>query len=477
MTTKRYNSWFKAGYGSLETGVSAMELLIQVYLMEFYVVILKLNPLLAGLALAIAVVWDAITDPVLGWLSDNTRSRYGRRLPFIAAGIPLFAGAFYLMFNPPPLNSQATLFSFLLLIYILTNTFMTLVAVPHTALAGELSEDGNERTAFFGWRLVFANLGLLAGLILPALLLKSLATGTPGQEETALSRGLSATIIACLALIMSLPTLIVLRRKKEDNQGLSSRHVETKIKHPSWKNPVRRSLRQIHKNRVFIILALTFMVLAIGRTLNASLALFYYKIHLNLSEKDVILYTLGLFFIVIMLSVVFWLYISRKFGKKAPALGGMIALGIMTCILYPLIPPGLLWPTLVASVFGGVAAGAVILLESLVADSIDWDELRTGRQSQGLYFGYWRMASKMARALGLLLAGLLLQLIGFSPESTVQPEFVGFRLSLLFGPGVGLFFLLAALLLAFMPLNKDTHNRIQSLLQKRRLNRAVLPVL
>jgi GPH family glycoside/pentoside/hexuronide:cation symporter len=114
-----------------------------------------------------------------------------------------------------------------------------------------------------------------------------------------------------------------------------------------------------------------------------------------------------------------------------------------------------------------VMAGSIVLMDALVADSIDYDRIRVNRAREGLYFGVWRMSTKAARALGLLLAGVLLDLIGFPEGGGIVDEVVSFRLSLLFGPVVGVLFIAAGVLLWFLPLDNALHDRIQRIIQRR----------
>ena len=112
-------------------------------------------------------------------------------------------------------------------------------------------------------------------------------------------------------------------------------------------------------------------------------------------------------------------------------------------------------------------AGAIVLMDALVADSIDYDRIRVRRAREGLYFGVWKMSTKVARALGLLLAGVLLDLIGFAEGGGAVSAEVSFRLAFLFGPAVGVLFVTAGVILWFLPLDNALHDRIQRIVQRR----------
>ena len=163
----------KAGYGWAESGLFSVEMLVRLYLLKFYTDSVGLRPDLAGLAVASAVVWDAISDPLMGSISDKTRSKYGRRRIYLIPGALFYRPCFLLsLFSAPAGESQGFLFIYLLINYLLLNTAITIVAVPHAALGAELTYDAHERTVLFGFRLFLGNLGLLAGTLIPGFFLE-----------------------------------------------------------------------------------------------------------------------------------------------------------------------------------------------------------------------------------------------------------------------------------------------------------------
>ena len=453
----------KAGYGAAELGMSAVEVMLQLYLLVFYTQTVDLEPEYAGIALALAVLWDAITDPAMGAISDQTRSRWGKRRPFILCGGIALSLSFLLLFSPPALPGQFPRFLYLLLGYMLVNTSMTLINVPHSALGGEITFDRNVRTELFGWRLLFKNLGFLLGAMLPGILFTVMQRSQPLLAEED-SRSHASLVVGVATVLSVLVTVYVTR-------GYDRSRNRARI---SWKDMGGRmrvflhSLWETASNRVFLPLLVAYAFASVARTMNASLALFYYEIRLGFTEFETVVYVLGAFMVVLSLSIIGWVAISRRWGKKWPAFCGALALGVLTTITYPMLPPESLWPAIFfVSVLGGMLVGAIILFDSLVADIVDYDELRTGQHREGLYFGCWLMTTKVSRAAGLVATGWMLKFIGYNEDLVEQPAEVGYRLALLFGPGVGLLFVLAALVFLFMPLTDARHRRIQALLQRR----------
>ncbi len=437
-----------AGYAAAEAGIVGTEVLIQLYLLKFYTDVVGLRPELAGTALALAVIWDAITDPWMGAISDRTSWKTGRRRSFIAIGGALLFLSLPVLFFPPALDGQGTRFAYLLFSYMLVNTSLTILSVPHSAFGGELTLDPAKRTLVVGLRLLFGNIGLMAGTILPGVFL-ALGALDPDPKARA------ALVVAVIVLVTSMVTFASTAsadRPGERQTGRGERVVS--------------QIYSMRKNIPFLVLFAALLVATIGRTVNSSLALYYYEYRLGLSEKEVVLYVLGLFIIVISLSVPFWVWLSRRIGKIPAAFSGILALGVMTITAYPLFPPHDLRGPLFAAVAGGIAVGSIVLLESLLADIVDLDELQTRRHREGLYFGVWKMGAKASRAVGLAMSGFLLSWSGAESGASAGPE-AGWRLALAFGPLVGVFFVAGAVLFAFLPYREAVHARVQKILRDR----------
>lgn len=447
----------KLGYGSTEIGQTGAEVFIQLYLFEYYITHLGLSPLLTGLAIGLAVLWDAVTDPLMGQISDQTRSRWGRRRPYILAGSLFMFILYPLLFANIQIQNQFFLFSYLFLTYALVNTSLTIASVPYMAMAPSLTEDRDERTALFGWRFLFANFGLLLGTVGPALFIKS--GFSPGE-----SRFPATAIIAGLAVLTAVLTIYVTR-----NHDRPANRDEEYLKGSTGE--VFRwlwiGLRDLWKFKTFRILLISFAIAAVARTFNASIAIYYYKYRLNIPEDDVMLFVLGIFILCLSLSIPFWYVISRRLGKVKPSIFGVTVLGGLTALVYPILPENDLTGPVIMGIIGGFLAGSIILFESLVADVTDYDTLRSGRNREGLFFGVWKLATKVSRAAGLGIAGLALYLVGFEEGTQVQSPIVREWLAWFFGPVVGGLFIISGFYFLKIPWNTNIHKKTISLLRKR----------
>lgn len=443
----------KFGYGITEMGIFSVEILLRLHLLKFYTDVVGLKPELAGFASAIAVIWDAITDPYMGTYSDRAKFSSGKRRPFILFGGILLAISVIFLYNPPILSTDLGKFIYLMLTYIGLNTCMTIVSVPYSAFAGEITENRYERTKLFGYRLFFGNIGLLVGTILPGMLLK-VYIESDNKDLNAYST--TSLIVAIIILIVVSVTFFSTKKYDSKSEIFESFKAKEFI----------TSFISVLGNPIFLPLFLAYLVSYIGVTINSTIALYYYEYRLNLGESDTNI-ILGVFIIVWSLSLAFWILLSKKYGKKYPAFFGVIILGILTCITYPFFPKNQLLFPLVMSIIGGVLVGSIVLFDALVADIVDYDELKTGLHREGLYFGFWKMGIKFSRAFSLLLAGSLLSWIGFTPNIE-QPKIVSDRIAWIFGPGVGSFFIIGSLIALTMPMTDDLHAKIQRILLKKK---------
>ncbi|NCN10060.1 MAG: MFS transporter [Leptospira sp.] len=460
MNTSKLPRKIKAGFGFAEMGITATQIITQLYLLEHFTQVLGLNSSLAGLALAISVIWDAVSDPLMGLISDRTKSKWGSRRPYIFVGSIFLGLSIGFLFTAPAIQEQYLLFTYLLVVYIIVNTAMTILSVPHLALGGELSNDSSDRTEIFGWRLFFSNIGILFGMILPAIILQSLGDES-NKENIKYARSISAWAIGGMVVFSGLVTFFITGSKSIPKKIHSNQQSNITL------SVFFKNFSQVFRNKVFLPLILAFIIATFGRTFNTSIALFYYKFRLGLKESDVVLKILFPFFVVIILSIPIWVMLSNRYGKKKPAFFGILLLGLITMIAYPLYPYGNSYYPLITAIVGGICAGSIFLLDSLVADIVDYDELITGESKEGLYFGFWKMGTKFAQAIGLAVSGFILDIIGLVQGSLEQTAEVGWRLAFVFGPVVGFFFILGAIVFLWMPLNSENHSRIQILLEKK----------
>ena len=152
-----------------------------------------------------------------------------------------------------------------------------------------------------------------------------------------------------------------------------------------------------------------------------------------------------------------------------PAIIGVTLLGIASCIAYPLFPASSMIGPILMAIFTGFLAGSMVLLDSMVTDAIDYGEMKSGTRQEGLYFGFWKMAAKVSRAFSIAVAGLILGISGWEANGS-SIDLSGESIAWYFGPGTGLFLILGAIILTFMPYDQISNRRIQNILYKKQNN-------
>ena len=416
-----------SAYGLASIGKVAVEMMLQLYLLDFYIRLLGLEPILAGAAFVVAIVWDAISDIIVSAGLMHARKKKLLYTTVILFGAIILAGSSYLLFAVEPVESQLHLFLQLLLAYVFVNTGMTLVDLPQTSMSAELSPRSNERNKLLGFKMGMSIIGLMVGTVLPGLLLL-----LKGDSESSViaSRTDSGAIIAFLVVITSVLTVAGLRNRDRE----STEHREIKI-------PDLREALSILKIKTFREVLYATLIAAVGRTINSALAFIYYRLVLNLSEKSVSLVILPVFMLSIIASIPFWIALSKRYGKARPAWMSVGTLGVMGIVAYPILPEGMVLPVLFVSILGGILCGAVFLVDSMIIDLIDQDENESGKRKESLFFAIQKFILKASRAVSVLFITGCLKIF----DLNVADEQTGFMekwiIIGLFGFAVGLCFI------------------------------------
>ncbi|MEK2646695.1 MFS transporter [Bdellovibrio sp. BCCA] len=408
-----------AGYGFAELGINCVEIFIRLHLLVFYTEHVGLNSTLAGLALGLAIFWDAIIDPIVGHYSDRLRTRRGERYSLLPWGFLFLSFSILGLLNPPFLKSSWSQFSYLLFFSLLVNTAYTTLSVPYSALVGDLSSEEHERSRLIGWRLAYGNIGAICGIAIPSYFL---------IVKEYKPYGLTAWAIVGLLAVGTFISWLTARKynrppDQNTQQGIFS-------------------LSMPFRNKQFMPLLAAYFIANMGLTFNSSLALYFYRLRLKFDEKQISLVLLT-FLIIFTLSIPLWVYLVRFVSKKKALMAGVFILGLTATFIYPFLPPkDLVWTLLFASGLGGALVGSAVLLESLLTDIVKDEEARTGKDELGLYFGVWKMIGKISRGLALAVTG---QILAWARVDNPASSY--FRLSLAFGPLVGCLFIGAVLIL------------------------------
>lgn len=364
----------------------------------------------------------------------------------VLAGAIATALSVVALYNPPLFENQLQQWVLFLVLNLIFGTSLGLFSIPYSAMVGDYTDDRQEKAVFIAWKMAFANLGVLLGI------------GVPGYyliQGDANVYGSTVWILVMLVLLVGFLTSLApppLSRSLPVSNKVNPPPVEKS--HPLW---------QALSNRVFLFpLAASFLA-GMGVSLSVSMALYFYRIRIQISEQE-IQNALILFFVISSLSFPAWLWASRKWGRKKTLLAGCLFFALTNSLILPGLHAGQVLPVYFgASLVGGFLIGCLVLFDSVLIDVIDEDHLRSGQERLGLYFGIWRFAGRLSRVLAVFLVGFLLDWanIAFPDVDTSR------RLALIFGPGVGFFFGVAALFLFVYPLTEKKCQDIQLALEQR----------
>jgi glycoside/pentoside/hexuronide:cation symporter, GPH family len=441
---------------------------------------------MVGILITLSRFTDVITDPIIGFLSDRLRTRWGRRKPFILGGTPIYAAGIWLLFVPPIAFSEVSFLGFefnigypyLFVMVALTYLGSTIKDLPYVAWGAELSRNYNERTLVTSWREGFAVTGSLISAFVPAIIL-FYGYSKPTDAVFFLSVGMCIVMpILVLNALVVVPEYPVVETRK--------------------KMPLRESLKVVLENGPYITLIIIFMFSTLGSAMTNSLSFFFVK-HVLLAGQLYGLY-LAPFFVSQIAAIPIWLALSRRIGKHRATMAAIGWYSVWACFI-PLIAiapdewfdafeiPVLLaflpdaQYAAVVSHFEGIDTGKFLffiiimclkgssigalaaLPAAMAADVVDVDTARTGEMRAGAYFSIWSMTRKAAYALGITVGTGLAVLFGFDsladPLSTTNSEFSLIMLACLYSVVPAMFKFVAMPLLWKYPLTEEKLAEIQ----------------
>lgn len=460
--------WIKLAYGTGDWSEASYGTLRQIFYAIFLTDVVGLDPRLASIAALIGIIWDAVNDPLVGILTDRMRSRWGRRRPFLLFFSIPFGASFLLLWWAPPWHNQVALAATVTLAFMISDTFETLCGVPFSSLLPELTPDYDERTTLTSFRIFF---NLLASLVT--------AVAAPAIIDAALSGGLTqqqgylivAGIFGGLATIPFLLIFAIVRER----YGAADRPQETvtfgQTIRTAWANvPFRFATAIYMLNWItfdLVALVLPFYLLywiARGNML-ASVALLGISLPLESAVFALLLVTATA-------ALPFWLWLSYQLGKHIAYILGMIFWAVVQIGIF-LVHTGQITLVLWMAFLAGLSVSAAhILPDAMFPDVIEWDELRTGRRQEGIYYGVKNFVRKLTGAFAIFIA---LQALGWFGYQTPPAGVTSFAQSpvtltairVLIGP-LGAILLFSAVITAwFYPLTRKRHARIRRLLEYR----------
>ena len=440
----------KVSYGLADLGFALITSAMQFFLLFYYTDVAGINPALAGSALMVGkLTWDALNDPLFGYWSDRTRSRFGRRRIYMLIGAVPLGVAACIMFSIPKGLTGAPAFFAVLLTFWLVDTFQTMANVPYSAMTPEMTRDYNERASLTSIRMVFS----VFGYILGAASTKILAGVFQGAGLN-LQQAWSATgaVFGAITTTMILVTTLSIKERQE-------------LAGEPSKLPAVKAVFTSFKNKPFIILMIAFILSSFSFTVLT--ALVPYFIHYQLGMGDQVSFVLLVMLLAIGIFLIPAKLISDRINKGPTyALGLFIAsMAVITSFFLPHASTPLIY--VIAAVAGLGFSVQWVCPWSMLPDVVEYDEKMTGERREGIYYGLWNFLSKFTGALGVAVSGWALGLFGYVPnvEQTVRALF-GIRFFFAIAPTVVI--LLSLPFLIWYPITRSKHAALVQELAERK---------
>jgi len=436
----------KIGYATGIYGVFLAWMMVAFYLLYFYTDVMGLSPAQAGLVFFIASMWDAVTDPVMGWLIERTRTRWGKYRPYLLLAAVPFAASFVAVFYVPDLTGN-NLFVWALVLHIVFRTFYTAIYIPYTGLIARLSTDANERSSIAGVKGMFISLASLTVSFygLPAITYF-------GGEDEALGFLRTALVGASLGVIALWVCFLATRERTIDAE-IHKQRVSLKD-----------MLVALTSNRAFVLIFIGVLLFTGCYTiLNKSIV---YIFKYDIGDRDAARWALSAMGVAGILSPAIWVPVTHRTSKKFVWVTGCLlaSAGLLTIYLADIRETV---PLVIALFVSGFGIHAFLMtFFAMVADAADYGEWKTGRRIEAPLFGLVSLANKTSLAVGTWLLTLMLGGIGFVANVDQSPEtLAGMRQIMTLVPVLG--FVASAIVILFFPFTTREHRQIVKELEER----------
>lgn len=422
----------KIGFGIADIGGNLFFTAMGFWTLTYLTDTVYLAPALAGIAIMAAKIWDAITDPLVGFLSDNTRTRFGRRRPYLLFGALPFGLSLWLFFTKPSFTAQTALFWWALLMLCLVNTAMTLVNIPYSALTPELTSDYNEQTSLNAYRFLCAGIGTIMGAVIVMPIVNIFPSKASGFSA-------AGAVIGGIILVTTLITFFSVKESAvppKTSTGKASAFFD--------------SYRSVFKNSAYTVLLAVFVLHITALNFLQGMVVYYLKyIYRAESLSSMIM---GLLLITAIVSIPIAAKCSNLLGKNFSYRTGLAVLCVSTMVIFFIGHRIGVTGLAISFVCAGIGVGFAFATPwAMLPDAIAWqpDTVR----NEGCYYGVWTFASKLGQAVSTGVSGLILSAAGYHADTIQSPQTI-FAIRLIAGPIAAAACLLGFILIRFYPIDK-----------------------
>jgi GPH family glycoside/pentoside/hexuronide:cation symporter len=457
----------KLAFGAGDAGAAITANIGVFFTAIFLTDVAGLNPGLAGLVLLVGKIWDAINDPIVGVLSDRTKSRLGRRLPWMLYGAIPFGITFFLQWIVPfggaNANNQWGLFWYYVIVSILFNAFYTVVNLPYTALTPELTSDYDERTKLNSFRFGFSIGGSIFSLFV-VLLIQNLIPNDRIQQYLVI--GLVCATLSVLPIYWCV-------------WGVRDRVLSVASQNPAIEEPVSvpffQQLKIVLSNVPFLYVIGIYLCSWLAVQLTAAIIPYFVVSWMRLPDPAITQVILAVQVTALAMLYV-WSAVSQRVGKRGVYFMGMGLWIIAQAGLFFLQPNQVILMFVLAVMAGFGVSTAYLIPWSMLPDVIELDELKTGQRREGIYYSFVVLLQKVCLAIAVFLvlksldwAGYLKPIANNPPP--VQPDAVLFAIRFAIGPLPTLALILGLVLTYFYPITREVHAEILLKLRERKMSK------
>ncbi|HLO84427.1 MAG TPA: MFS transporter [Nostocaceae cyanobacterium] len=455
----------KLAYGAGDLGPAITANIAIFYLLVFFTNVAGIPAGLAGSILLVGKIWDGVNDPIVGVLTDKTKSRrWGRRLPWLLYGAVPFGLFFFLQWIVPQFSSDRTtniwsLFWYYVVIGLISQVFYTVVNLPYTAMTPELTQDYDERTSLNSFRFTFSIGGSIVSLLLSQVVFSLIS-----------DRQQQYLVLAAICTVISVASLYwcvfgVRDRALACEAKLVKQEEQEEI-------PFLEQLKIAFSNQPFLYVIAIYLFSWLALQITASVIPYVTVNIMGLQDKDIpttMIAVQG----TALLMLSFWSRVSQRIGKKPVYFLGMTSWIIAALGLF-FLQKGQIFLMYILAVMAGVGVSTAYLIPwSMIPDVIELDELETGQRREGVFYGFMVLLQKFGLALGLFIVGNVLEKYGFKESVAgqpipVQPESALLAIRYTVGIIPAICLILGIVLTYFYPITREKHAEIMLKLKEKR---------
>lgn len=455
-TGDRLSVGTKLAFGAGDLGPAIATAVASFFQLFFLTTVAGLGAGAAGTILLVVKIWDAVNDPIMGWLTDRTVSKLGRRRPWLLYGAIPFGLLFFCQWIVPPFDDTGK-FLYYLVVALLFDTAFTIVNVPYTALTPELTRDYDERTSLTSFRFAFSIGGSLIAASLQQIIVNTFCANGQACQGVGLRPGylVAGAIWGICCVLPFIWCFLGTKERYEPEEGAPEASLPEQI-------------RVALSNRPFLFVIGIYLFSWLAVQITASVLTFFVTFWMQKPEMIplMLLGVQGSAFVFLFI----WSAVSRRIGKKAVYIIGMIFWIAVQAMLFFLQPDQTTLAIALAILAGVGVATAYLIPWSMMPDVIELDELRTGQRREGIFYGFMVFLQKLGLALGLFLVAQALEFQGFNEQAAIgqQPESALTAIRVMIGPIPAVILLCGIILTAFYPITRQKHQELLAALEARK---------